>query len=256
MGNLTGRVALVTGAANGIGLAIAGTLEAAGAQVVTTDIVPAQAPVGRFLAHDVTSPEQWAGVLATVEREFGRLDVLVNNAGIVHSAPVETTSLEDWRRVTAVNVDGVFLGVKAALPLMRASAATTPFGGSIINVSSVAGLVGAPLFSAYCMSKGAVRLFTKATAAEFGVLGHKIRVNSVHPGGVDTAMMDRIYARAVEQGLVESVEAARAGVVATHPLGRLANPDDIAKVVRFLASDDAGYMTGSEVVVDGGHTAI
>jgi len=193
-GRVDGKVALVTGGASGIGAGCAQRLAEEGASVVITDLqdVKGEDLVGaiknaggkaRFVHHDVTSEDAWVGVIADVEKNEGRLDILVNNAGIGVGCPsITMMSLDDWRRQQAVNVEGVFLGIKHALPLMRKAGN----GGSIINMSSVAGLKGSPILAAYCATKGAVRLFTKAIAMECTNFKDGIRVNSVHPGIIET----------------------------------------------------------------------
>jgi NAD(P)-dependent dehydrogenase (short-subunit alcohol dehydrogenase family) len=258
MGRLRGKAALVTGAASGIGKATAILFASEGARVVATDLDPSgeevAASIARgggeaiFLRHDVSDEASWAGALRRVLEAFGRLDVLVNNAGISFAKPLEQTTLAEWRRIMSVNLDGVFLGTREAVRAMRKTG-----GGSIVNVSSASGLVGSALASAYCASKGAVRLFTKAVALE--VAGERIRVNSIHPGGVRTA----IWAKAdfwpghVEQSGGE--EAAFNILGAATPGGRLAEPEEIAEAILYLASDASRFMTGSELVIDGGYTA-
>jgi NAD(P)-dependent dehydrogenase (short-subunit alcohol dehydrogenase family) len=260
-GRVAGKTALVTGAASGIGLACAQRLAAEGANVVLTDI---QDEKGRkaaediggaaiYLHHDVTDEDAWIAVVAETGRVFGRLDVLVNNAGIGIGGPVTEFSLADWRRQQAINVEGVFLGVKHSLPLIRRSGG----GGSIINMSSVAGLTGAANMTGYCATKGAVRLFTKAAAMECAPDG--VRVNSVHPGIIETPIWDtisettagKVGGNAVASRLLD-LDAVTS--VAT-PLGHKGWPEDIAEGVLFLASDASKYMTGSELVIDGGMTA-
>lgn len=255
---LKNRVALVTGCTGGIGSAISAALAEAGAHVIGADI-PADAVPGEVLSDyhqlDVTQEDAWRRVIGAIEKDHGRLDILIHVAGIVIVEKLESTSLEDWRRQMAVNVDGPFLGTKVAADLMKRSGENLPHGAAIVNISSVAGLIGSPLHTGYCASKGALRLFTKACAMEFSALGYKIRVNSIHPSGVNTGMVDHILQRFVENGFATNVEEALAGLGPAHPIGRLAEPQDIAKAVRFLASDEAGYMHGTELVVDGGYTA-
>ena len=164
-------------------------------------------------------------------------------------------TLESWRRTQAVNIDGVFLGMLKSLPLLRASGSKRRGGASVVNMSSVAGLVGADFNAAYCASKGAVRLLTKATAIEFSALGYKIRVNSVHPGGVNTSMVTSIFQSYVDLGVIDSAKTAYDLSSAAHPLGRMADPSEIAAGVCFLASDEASFVHGSEMVLDGGYTA-
>ena len=253
MGRVSGKVALVTGAASGIGRASAEVLAREGAAVVLTDLNAGGEAVAegirkgggkaRFALHDVTIEGRWNEIVASVEKEHGRLDVLVNNAGIAVAGLIHELSLDDWRRQMAVNVDGVFLGVKTSLPLMRKSG-----GGSIVNISSIAGLRGAPNLSAYCTSKGAVRLFTKSVALECAQMQDGIRCNSIHPGLIETP----IWAQVVP-GANAPMDLDAAALVRV-PLRRKGMPEDIAKVVLFLASEESAYMTGEEVVVDGGMT--
>jgi NAD(P)-dependent dehydrogenase (short-subunit alcohol dehydrogenase family) len=262
-GRVEGKVALITGGASGIGRATALRLAEEGAAVVLTDM---QAEAGEgvaeeiraaggkadFLLHDVTDEADWARVVAEVKRLHGRLDILFNNAGIGGAGgPAVDISLESWKRVHSVNVEGVFLGVKHALPLMRAGG-----GGSIVNVSSIAGLVGSIGGHGYAASKGAVRIFSKSVAMECANLKDGVRVNSIHPGIIDTAIwgrrpgeapktQDNAYPRPDLQALVD----------ATTPLGVVGQPIDIANGVLFLASDEARFITGSELVIDGGYVA-
>jgi NAD(P)-dependent dehydrogenase (short-subunit alcohol dehydrogenase family) len=258
MKDLDGRVALVTGGARGIGAATAQALAAAGAKVVVSDIGNggeiAESIGGAFVKLDVTQEDQWIAAVAFAKKTFGGLDILVNNAGIFFVQPIVSTSLEDFRRMQQINVEGVFLGMKHAIPAIAERAQKWDGGGSIINISSIAGIVGAPLIVAYNASKGAVRLMTKSAALECAQAGMKIRVNSVHPGIIDTPMMGQMVTLAVAGG--ESEEAARKRYAERHPVKRLGKDSDIANAVVFLASDKAGFMTGSELVVDGGMTAV
>lgn len=257
IGSLEGRVALVTGCTGGIGSEISAALAEAGATVIGADL-PASAgswSAGEYLPLDVTDEASWQSVVGAVEQKHGRLDVLVHVAGIVVVEKLENTTLDQWRKQMAVNVDGLFLGTKAAAQLLRRSGETLPHGASVIVISSVAGKIGSPLHVGYCTSKGAATLFVKACAMEFSALGYKVRVNSVHPSGVKTGMVDHILQRFVDNGFAKSVEEAAAGLAPAHPIGRMADPIDVAKVVRFLASDESGYMHGSELLVDGGYTA-
>jgi len=255
MGRVEGKVALVTGGASGIGAACAEILAKEGAAVVITDLQDAKgADLARglggrsqFLHHDVTSEEEWIEVIARVERDFSRLDILVNNAGIGLGSPsITTMSLADFRRQQAVNVEGVFLGVKHALPLMRKAGN----GGSIINMSSVAGLKGSPVLAAYCATKGAVRLFTKAVAMECGNMKDGVRVNSVHPGIIETPIWLSIVGVG-DPGTNAPPDLDAMSAMAV-PLGVKGLPVDIAQGVLWLASDESRYVTGAELVIDGG----
>lgn len=256
MGELDGRVALVTGAAKGLGEATARALAAEGANLILTDLVAPEALAeelgGIAAAQDVTSEDQWIAMMALARDKAGGLDILVNNAGVFLAKPITETTLEEWRFVQAVNVEGVFLGHKHAIPLLAERAHKWRGGAAIVNLSSVAGLRGAALVSAYNASKGAVRLLTKGAAVELAPL--KIRVNSVHPGIIETDM---------GRGLVDDFAAiagtggneTRAQLASMHPLGEFGAPRNVADAVLFLASDRAAFMTGSEVVVDGGLSA-
>jgi NAD(P)-dependent dehydrogenase (short-subunit alcohol dehydrogenase family) len=258
MKDLEGRVALVTGGARGIGAACAQALAEAGAKVVVADIgdgsATASAAGGAYVKHDVTSEESWVLAVAFAKETFGGLDILVNNAGIFFVKPIVATTLEEFRRMQQINVEGVFLGMKHAIPAIAERSKQWKGGGSIVNVSSVAGLVGAPMLVAYNASKGAVRLMTKSAALECAQAGFQIRVNSVHPGIIDTDMMGQMVDMVVAGG--ETREAARQRYAERHPLRRLGEARDVANAVVFLSSDKSGFMTGSEVVVDGGMTAV
>lgn len=261
IGSLEGRVALVTGCTGGIGSVISSALAEAGARIVGADMLDdggaftKAVPGGSYQKLDVTDEGNWRAVIDKVEADHGRLDILVHVAGIVVVERLANTSLDQWRKQMAVNVDGPFLGTKVAADLMARTGANLPHGSSIIIISSVAGLIGSPLHTGYCASKGAVRLFSKACAMEFAALGQKIRINTIHPSGVKTGMVDHIMQRFVDEGFFPSVEEAMKGMAPAHPIGRMADPIDIAKAVRFLAGDESGYMLGSELVVDGGFTA-
>jgi 3alpha(or 20beta)-hydroxysteroid dehydrogenase len=247
MGRLEGRVALISGAARGQGEAEARLFVAEGARVVLGDVLH---ELGRKVAAelgdralyqplDVSSEEQWRAAVERAVREFGRLDVLVNNAGIVHPPrPLEQTSLDDFNQVLRVNLAGVFLGMKCCAGALRAAG-----GGSIVNISSNAGLEGVDGVIAYVASKWAVRGMTKTAALELGPWG--IRVNSVHPGGVATPMILGGDFREVDQP----------GTYADIPIPRMGQPEEIARLVLFLASDESSYSTGAEFIADGGMTA-
>jgi len=262
---LDGKVALVSGSARGLGAEVAEALLQAGACVMLTDVLDGlgaetaqrlgEAHGGRaaFLRHDVTCEADWqAAVAATVER-FGGLDILVNNAGIETAALVAECELADFQRTMAINVDGVFLGIKHALRAMRPGGASGR-GGSIINLSSVAGLVGMPSLTAYCTSKGAVRLLTKAAAIESAKLGYGVRINSLHPAIIKTGLGANVVNNLVRVGLAPDEASADAFVASLHPLG-YGQPRDVASAVLFLAGPASGWMTGSELVLDGGASA-
>ena len=249
MGRVENKVAMITGAAKGIGRACAELLAREGAKVVLTDIDAESGEsvvkgIGQaggealFLHHDVTDEARWDEIMAEITAQFGGLDVLVNNAGILLMKPIGETSVDEWEQVFSVNVKSAFLGTRAALAPMRARG-----GGSIINLSSIYGLVGAPHAAAYQASKGAVRLFSKGAAAEYAEFG--IRVNSLHPGVIDTPMAHHL--------LVD--EEVRNAVLGPTLLGRAGLPEEIAPAVLFLASDEASFMCGSEMVVDGGYSS-
>ena len=259
MGRVAGKVAIVTGGASGIGRSCAELLAQEGATVVITDIqetmgrecVDAIAAAGnhaQFLAHDVTSEQDWISVIEQTVREHNGLHILVNNAGIGIAGSIVEMSLEDWQRQQAINLDGVFLGVKHAIPAMRNSGS-----GSIINMSSVAGLKGAASLSAYNATKGGVRLFTKGVALECAEARWPIRVNSVHPGIIDTPIWTKVNPELFSEGenAVDVEAMAEQGV----PTGEVGYPRDIANGVLFLASDEASYITGTELVIDGGLSA-
>ena len=250
MSELSERVAVVTGGASGIGAASARLLADAGATVIVADVQEAKDGVGRFVPHDVTSEDSWKALLADVLGREGRLDILVNNAGIGGgSGNIETTTVEEWQRVQAVNSEGVFLGCQCAIEGMRKTGPGKPDAkGSIVNISSIAGLVSGAGPIAYTASKGAVRLLTKSVALYCAEKRYGIRCNSVHPGGVDTAIFDPLWqAVGHEQG--------KAFLGARHPIGRMAEPPELGEVVLWLASDRSSFVTGAEIVADGGITA-
>jgi NAD(P)-dependent dehydrogenase (short-subunit alcohol dehydrogenase family) len=261
---LAGRIAWVTGGGAGIGAAVARALAAERARVYVTDLdgeaatavaesIRAAGGTAWGARQDVTDESAWDRVLADLRRLAGGLHILVNNAGIAPTADtVETLSLADWRRSMGVNLDGVFLGTRLGIRAMKRNA---PPGGAIVNVSSIYGLVGVTRAPDYAAAKGGVRLLTKAAALECCEAGYPIRVNSVHPGYVATPMLERGVARMVESGVVPDAATAMGALAAMHPMGRLAAAEEIARTVVFLASDDAGFMTGAELVVDGGYTA-
>jgi 3(or 17)beta-hydroxysteroid dehydrogenase len=256
MGRVQGKVAMITGAGKGLGRAASLMLADEGASVITTDLdeksgqatsdqIKAHGGESLFVRHDVSQPQDWLDVMETVEEKFGRLDVLVNNAGVAIAKNIEETTMEDWRLTMAVNADGVFLGCKHALALMKQSG-----GGSIINLSSIDGIIGEADLAAYCASKGAVRTLTKAVAVHCAEAGYRIRCNSIHPGYIWTPQTEN-YLR--ELG---NLEEEKAKAVRRHPIGFLGEPNDIAYMVLYLASDESRFVTGSEMIVDGGYLAV
>jgi 3alpha(or 20beta)-hydroxysteroid dehydrogenase len=246
MGRLDGKVALITGGARGMGKSHVRHFVAEGARVVFGDVLDdkgAKVAAGldeqscRYIHHDVTSEAQWAAAVAAAVDTFGRLDALVNNAGVLKFAPIADMSLDEFRRILEVNAAGCWLGMKSVIEPMKAAG-----GGSIINISSIEGFTGAAGLSAYSASKFAIRGMTKVAARELGQFG--IRVNSVHPGGVITSMI-LSQAEAADQMDPEAFLKAM-------PLSRFAEPAEISRLVAFLASDESSYSTGSEFIADGG----
>ncbi len=259
MNRVDGKVAIVTGGGSGIGEASSELLAEGGAKLIVTDIneeaaehtadiIKQRGGKAISLYQDVTDEARWAEVVQAAEREFGRLGVLVNNAGVSGAGGdnIEEGTFEAWRQIMSINLDAVYLGCKMAVESMKEE------GGSIINISSVMGMVGGA-GPAYNASKGGVRLLTKSIAVYCGNNGYNIRVNSVHPGYIWTPMVRQIAEVSDE---VSSEEELREMLLMQHPIGRLGVAQDIANGVRFLASEDASFMTGSELVIDGGYTAI
>ncbi len=255
MARMQDKVVLISGAGTGIGKATAERLAGEGARVIASDLdlataeATAQFVAGRALSLDVRSEADWQQVMDDIRQNEGRLDGLVNNAGILaltaNQDPEETT-LEEWQAVQRVNLDGVFLGCKHAIPLLRNSG-----GGSIVNLSSIAALMGTPHVTAYGASKGGVRQVTKSVAVHCARQGYRIRCNSVHPGLIETDMGQHVLSL---RG--SDIEVGRAERAAMIPMGELGQAADIANVILFLASDDSRYITGAELVVDGGATII
>lgn len=253
MNRVEGKVCLITGGARGLGLAAAEALLAEGAKVMITDLdgVEGEAVAKKlgagaaFRVQNVTRRDQWDEVLDAVFARFGRLDVLVNNAGVAGIADIESISSEDWSRTIDVNLNGVYLGTQAAIARMKHS------GGSIINIASIEGLIGEAGLPAYNASKGGVRLFSKSAAIHCARSGYGIRVNSVCPGFAETQMVSGALAALAPETARMFAEKTLARI----PMGRFARPAEIAAAVLFLASDESSYMTGSDLIVDGGMTA-
>jgi len=250
-GRLAGKIALITGAASGIGLATAERFAEEGAELIIADRDEARldaaldrlsGPDGLHVAipFDVTDEAGWRRAIEQIEARFGRLDILVNNAGFGRFRSIAETSLDEWRATLAVNLDSVYLGTRQAMPLLERSGR-----GAIVNMSSIRGLVAGPNAGAYSAAKAGVRLFTKVTALECAAAGHGVRANSVHPGHVETPLTAAAYA---------NPELAREFLAET-PLARFAKPVEVANVILFLASEEASYITGGEIIVDGGLTA-
>ena len=256
MNRLKGKVAIITGAARGLGEADARLFVAEGALVTITDIDQAlgsalAAELGcHFIQQDVSDEARWPEVIEQTLERFGRLDILVNNAGMVKAGNPENQTTEEYRLTMAVHADGVFFGCRAAIPAMAASG-----GGSIINMSSVMGLSGTIALASYNASKGAVRLLSKSVAAECAMLKTNIRCNSIHPGIIDSDMGSLFHEQLVALGVAPSMEASEAGFLAAVPMGEAGQPSDIAAGVVYLASDASRYVTGSELVIDGGFYA-
>ncbi|GLZ11196.1 3-alpha-(or 20-beta)-hydroxysteroid dehydrogenase [Actinomadura sp. NBRC 104425] len=246
MGRLDGKVALITGGARGMGKAHVRRFVAEGAKVVFGDVLAEEgaavaadlADAARFVRMDVTSPEDWQAAVGTAVDAFGRLDVLVNNAGIIRHKTIEEMSLEECRRILDVNLVGQWLGIKSVTPAMRAAG-----GGSIVNVSSTEGFIGAAGLAAYSASKFGVRGLTKAAARELGPDG--IRVNSIHPGGIVTPL-------SMQDDVVSATAASAEAFLKALPLGRLGSSKEVTGLLVYLASDESSYCTGSEILVDGG----
>jgi NAD(P)-dependent dehydrogenase (short-subunit alcohol dehydrogenase family) len=259
MDRLKDKVALITGGASGLGRQAAIRMAQEGAKVVITDVnaelgVTVADEIGGdilFLEHDVTHEAGWQAVVEVALTRHGRLDVLVNSAGIGTSGTIEDTAYEDWKRVQAVNSDGVFLGCKYGVAAIKQSSRDSETGGgSIINISSVAGMIGVHDLAAYNASKGAVRLLTKSVALHCARQNYNIRCNSVHPAYIDTPMVQASYQNAADP------DKAKADLDRFIPLGQMGEPDDIAWGIVYLASNESKFMTGAEFIIDGGCTAM
>jgi 3alpha(or 20beta)-hydroxysteroid dehydrogenase len=262
---LDGKVALVTGGARGLGREIALALSSVGARLLVTDIadeggretvdiIRRAGGEAECRTHDVTDEAAWEAAVSAAIGSYGRLDVLVNNAGVESGALVRDCSLAQFRQIQDINVTGTFLGCKHAIRAMSPGGASG-HGGSIINLSSAAALVGVLAHGAYGASKGAVRSLTKTAAVECGRLGAGVRVNSLHPGLILTAMGEQLLDGLIELDLVPDRAGAEAALLALHPLGRFGEPADVASAVIYLASDAAGWVTGAELSIDGGVVA-
>lgn len=259
-----GRRALVTGALTGIGYATAERIVAEGGSVILSDrLDPADAlvqqrlgelPRSSYLQLEVSDESDWQAARDQIAGDGKGLDILVNNAGTDHVCPVQKIELADWRRLMSVNLDGVMLGVKTLADLLGETGKSRPAGSSIVNISSIMGLVGYSETSTYSASKAAVRVFTKCMAIEFAETGLPIRVNCVFPGFVKTPLLAQGMRNWVAKGKGSSAEELIAGLGKQTPMGRVAEPEEIAAVIAFLASDDSSFMTGSDLVVDGGWT--
>jgi len=258
---LAGKVAYISGAAGGIGAAIAEVFAENDASVVIGDVLKEQGEAtaakirerggrAKFVSHDVADESQWEAVIKQTIEEFGGLDILVNNAGIEQRCLLTDVEQADIEKLLAVNVSGPIFGHKHAIRAMRPGGAAGK-GGSIVNLSSVAGLIASPQMSVYSATKGAVRLLTKSAAVECGGLGYGIRVNSIHPGVVASDMGNRVVERLVQDGIFPDLEAAKQ-VFTSNPLGQTGMPVDIGNAALFLASDLSSWVTGTEIVVDGG----
>jgi 3(or 17)beta-hydroxysteroid dehydrogenase len=263
MNRLDGKVALISGAARGIGGETAKLMVEAGAKVAIGDVLDergrdtARSLGDNALYHhlNVTSEDDWNAAVAATVGKFGGIDILVNNAGMFLGKGIEEATLDEWARLSSINLTGVFLGTKLTLPALRERAQHSEHGSAIVNLASVAGLVGSQLDPLYSMTKGGVTLFTKSAALEFARKGYRVRVNSIHPGVIQTDMGDQTFVSRARNLGTNDVGAARDTALRTHPIGRLGTPEDIAKGIVYLASDDSAFMTGAGLVVDGGLTA-
>lgn len=251
-------VAVVTGAAGGIGRALVKAMKAANAIVIATDLAADAQIEGadHYLKHDVTSEADWRAVAALVQENYGRLDALVNNAGYSIVTKFDETPLSEFHRVNAINVDSIIIGTQVMLPLLREGGKARAGGASVVNFSSVGGLRGAAFNAAYCTSKAAVKMLSKCLGAEFAALGYNVRVNSVHPGGIDTPMLGSIMDKYVELGAAPSRAVAQAAMEARHPIGRMGRPDEMGGGVVYLCSDAASFVTCTEFVMDGGFSQV
>ncbi|MFA7586721.1 MAG: SDR family oxidoreductase [Novosphingobium sp.] len=255
---LPGVVAVVTGAAGGIGRAVVKAMKDSGATVIATDLAANAEIEGadHYLRHDVTSEADWQAVEALVRENYGRVDALVHLAAISIVTKFEDTPIAEWHRVNAINVDSIVIGTQVLLPLLKEGGKARASGASIVNFSSIGGLRGAAFNAVYCTSKAAVKMLSKCLGAEFAALGYNIRVNSVHPGGIETPMLGSIMDRYVELGAAPSREAAEEAVIRNHPIGRLGKPEEMAGGVVYLCSETASFVTCTEFLMDGGFSQI
>ena len=255
MNRVLGTVALITGGAKGIGRSAALLLASEGAKIVISDLdeTHGNAVVAEikkaggeavFFKQNVTDEDGWIQIIADIKKTFGKLNVVVNNAGIGFPGTAESTSFADWKRMISVNLDSVFLGTKHAIIGMK-----DEVGCSIINISSIEGIIADPDLAAYNAAKGGVRIFSKSAALHCAKSGYKIRVNSIHPGYIWTPMVEEFL-----NGFQDGKER-RAALDALHPIGHMGDPEDIANGILYLASDESKFVTGSELVIDGGYTA-
>ncbi|MBL8673880.1 MAG: glucose 1-dehydrogenase [Rhodospirillales bacterium] len=266
MNRLDGKIAFLSGAARGIGGETAKLMAQAGARIAIGDIldergratareIEAAGGEAIYVHLDVTSEAEWSAAIDATVKRFGGLDILVNNAGMFLGKDTEEATLAEWHKLCGVNLTGVFLGSKTALPALKERAKSSPHGSAIVNLASIAGLVGSQLDPLYSMTKGGVTLFTKSTALEYARKGYRVRVNSIHPGVIETDMGAQTFVARARYVGSNDVDAARSTALANHPIGRLGTATDIAKGILFLASDDSAFMTGAGLVVDGGATA-
>jgi NAD(P)-dependent dehydrogenase (short-subunit alcohol dehydrogenase family) len=267
MNRLDGKVALISGAARGIGGETARLMAQAGARLVVGDVlddrgrhtvaaITAAGGQAEYIHLDVTQEAAWTAAIDLAVGQFGKLDILVNNAGVFVGKGIEEISLDEWNRLVGVNMTGVFLGTRLAAPALREAAKSSEHGSAIVNLASIAGIVGSQLDPLYSMTKGGVTLFTKSAALEFARKGYRIRVNSIHPGVIQTDMGEQTFVARAQRSGANDAAKVRQAVTDTVPSGRLGVPMDIAKGIVFLASDDSGYMNGAGLVVDGGATAM
>lgn len=267
MKRLDGKVALITGASRGIGAAAAWAMAREGAKLILCDILDIEGETlvqqirsaggNAVYCHlDVVHEGEWATTTSLALQLFGGVDVLVNNAGIYLGKRFDEATLTDWCRLCDVNLTGVILGIKTLLPTLRDRGVVTAQGSAIVNMSSIAGLVGSATDPLYSLTKGGITLLTKSLAADFGLQEYRIRVNSVHPGAIETDMgMQTFVARAKALG-TDDIEVARHQSLRAHPIGRLGRVEDVAQAIIYLASDESSFVTGASLAVDGGFTAL